>query len=474
MSFSVEDQLYGNFKSIYNSSPQFIKSVIGHLYGLVPARLRYGKTYSYYLSLLEKSQWWSDAEIEDYQWRETERLLHHAYQNVPYYKSLFDEHALSLKDIQNFYDFKKIPYLTKEIVRNNLSNLLAKNYSKSNAILVTTGGSSGAPLSLYYEKGVSRSMENAFIMTQWKRYGYSSGDRTVVLRGDVIKNTNDKAPSYFDPIKNSLILSSYHMIDDNLRHYITKINSFKPKYLHVYPSSLIILAQYMKRNSVEPFPGLKGILASSETIHDWQLELFQEVFECRVYHWYGLSELAALAGVCEVSDNYHVFPEYSYVEFIKNEEEVINNGNDNVFEIVGTSFCNDITPLIRYRTMDYAIPEKNKCECGRNHKLIKKVLGRKQDFFIDKSGSIITFIYADVPLWPMKHKIMAYQYIQNVAGKVILKIEPKEKFTKSDIELIMSGFKNIYTRFELKIDFVEKIHRTQSGKFLYFKQNIFS
>ena len=91
MSFSIEDNLYTYFKTFYNNRSQMFKSFFGRIYRRIPDSLRYGETYNRYLSLLEKSQWWSKEKILEFQWRKIENLLNHAYKNVPYYTRLLDE-----------------------------------------------------------------------------------------------------------------------------------------------------------------------------------------------------------------------------------------------------------------------------------------------------------------------------------------------------------------------------------------------
>ena len=179
-----------------------------------------------------------------------------------------------------------------------------------------------------------------------------------------------------------------------------------------------------------------------------------------------------LAGVCEKSISYHVYPEYSYVELIEGDDELLSYENDTIYEIVGTSFGNNAMPLIRYRTMDYAVEDSIKCKCKRNYPLLKKVIGRKQDFFIDKTGCLITFTGMNRPLRPVTQKIMAYQYIQEKEGIVKLNIELKEKFNTDDILTIKKIFQSIYPRFDIEIDFVDYIHRTKNGKFRYLVQKI--
>ena len=126
---------------------------------LLPALPAFYRTYC----LLKKSQWWTRERLEEYQLQKLGRLLNHAYENVPYYKKVFDERGLNPKDIQDFNDLRKLPFLTKEIIRDNLGDFKARNYPAGKLEYVTTGGSTGVPLGFYYEKGVSRAQEWAFI-----------------------------------------------------------------------------------------------------------------------------------------------------------------------------------------------------------------------------------------------------------------------------------------------------------------------
>ena len=466
----MEDKLY-KFLKYYNANPQWVKELLGRIYRSIPLSIRYGKIYTEYTKLLEESQWWSREKLEEYQWCKLEVLLKHAYQNVPYYRRVFDEKGLKPKDIQNWDDFRKVPFLTKQIIRDNLEDLVAKNYSQSRKLYVTTGGSTGMPLSLYYEKGVARSKELAFITALWSRVGYKSGDKLAVLRANLVRGIDNRKFWEYEPIKNRLILSSYHMTDENLPLYIEQIRTFKPKFLHIYPSTLTILAMFMKKNNIQPFQSVKAILASSESMFPLKIKLFEEVFQCQFFFWYGLTELSALAGPCEKSIYYHIFPEYSYVELIDSNGNPVAEENT-MGEIVGTTFDNDIMPLIRYKTQDLAVHAKPKCKCGRNYPLLSRIEGRLQEFFVDKNGSLITFIAHDYALWNVRDKINAYQYVQNEPGRVLLNIDAKNKFSISDIDSVKRTFWDFYPSFDIKIKFVEHIPRTERGKFRYLIQKL--
>ncbi len=225
------------------------------------------KTYWEIYTFLRKSQWWSRKQLEEYQVQQLGRLVRHAYENVPYYKKVFDERGLKPGDIQNLDDLKKLPFLTRDIIRENLDDLKATNYPRKRLECVTTGGSTGVPLSLYYEKGVSRTIEWAFLKALWDRVDFKFWDKCLILRGGRIKSAAEGRFWEYSLFGRRLILSSYHMSDWNLPKYVARIRKFKPKFIHAFPSTITLLAKYMRENNIESFPTVKAIICGSEMLY---------------------------------------------------------------------------------------------------------------------------------------------------------------------------------------------------------------
>jgi len=392
------------------------------------------KTFKEMYKFLQKSQWWSREQLEEYQLQQLGKLLNHAYKNVPYYKKVFDERGLKPKDIQDFKDLQKLPFLTKEIIQDNLNDLKARNYPADKFEYVTTGGSTGIPLGFYYERGVSRAREWAFMKTLWDRVGYHFRDKCVILRGNVVKSADKGKFWEYSLFGRWLILSSYHMTDENLPKYIEKIMRFKPKFIQAYPSAITILARFMRENNIEPFPTVKAILCGSENLYQWQRKLLEDVFQCRVYSWYGHTEQAVLAGECEKSTYYHIFPEYGIVEIIGKDGKPVTAENE-IGEIVATGLNNFICPLIRYRTMDLAVPANGKCECGRDYPLLKKVEGRLQELVVAGDGSLIPLGPAIFGIHDAEWtKVKQIQFLQEKPGELIIQVVKGPSYSKAEIE----------------------------------------
>ena len=111
-----------------------------------------GTNIQQHLAALNKSQWWSKEQIEELQNKKLRALIHHAYNNVPYYHRIFSQLGIKPEDIKTKDDLKKIPVLTKEDIRKNLPDLIARNVPKSQMIESHSSGSTGEPLKYYIDK----------------------------------------------------------------------------------------------------------------------------------------------------------------------------------------------------------------------------------------------------------------------------------------------------------------------------------
>lgn len=459
---------------INKNTPHPLRRPLEYSWSIVPPYIRYGKVFRETYNLLQESQWWSRERLEDYQMQHLSKLLNHAYENVSYYRGVFDERSLKPKNIQDPNDLRKLPYLTKEIIRQNLPDLLARNYPKSKLQYVTTGGSTGIPLGFYHERGVSLAKERAFLLTQWNRVGFNLGDRSVGLRGYVVRSASKGKFWEYDPLRRNLILSSFHMTDETLPSYIEKIREFKPDFIQAYPSTITTLARFMKDNNIEPFPSVKALLCASENLYRWQRELLEEVFQCRVYSWYGHNEQAVLAGECEKSTCYHIFPEYGLVELIGNDGKPVTN-DKGIGEIVATGLNNFACPLIRYRTMDLAVPSNAKCECGRNYPLLKRVEGRLQELIVANDGSLIPLGPAIFGIHDAQWTtVKELQFFQEVPGELVIQVVKRLPNSNEEIEAyVLKLFKaRLEGRCNLRVVFVDHIPRTRSGKYRFLIQKL--
>ncbi|NLM28929.1 MAG: phenylacetate--CoA ligase family protein [Methanomicrobiales archaeon] len=434
---------------------------------LIPSYRIYREMYT----LLGQSQWWSHEELLAYQTEALSRLLDHAYANVPYYRRIFDDRGLVPGDIGTPEDLRLLPFLTKEIVQTHLPDLKARNYPESSFEYVRTSGSTGTPMGFYYERGVSRAREWAFMKIQWDRVGYRFGDKCVVLRGHVVDSASSGIYWKRELFGRWLIMSSHQMTEETLPAYIDQIRRFGPRFIHAYPSTAVILARFMKEHGIKPFPTVRAVLCGSENLYPWQRSLLEEAFRCRVFSWYGNSEQTMLAGECEESTHYHIFPEYGVVELIGRDGQPVARPGE-LGEVVATNLTNYVCPLIRYRTRDVAVATTERCSCGRQYPLLEKVEGRLQEFIVTRSGHLISVTPINYESGAFEN-IRQFQMYQETMGELIVKVVRKPTYTREDSQQLARELRwQLGDGVDVEVRFVDEIPRTEGGKFRYLIQKL--
>ena len=441
------------------------------LYGALPFYIRYGRQYRKMLQLLEDTEYWDREKLNQYQFEELKKIIEHAFLNVPYYKRMFNEKNLLPSDINSPDDFTKIPFLTKQIIKDNIKHLTANNMPDNRKAYLTTGGSTGIPMGFYFEKGVTNIKELAYFVNLWKRVGFKVGDKSAVIRGDVIQVTGNKFWMY-DYLMKNLCFSSYHMTDQNLPFYIERIKHFQPKFIQAYPSAISIFADYLiKNNMINPFPSVRAILCGSENIYDGQRKLIEKAFGCRVFSWYGHAEKSVLAGECEYSSDLHLFPQYGYTELVDSSGNLITE-EGKMGEIVCTGFNNYAMPFIRYKTMDLGYWSKGNCRCHRHYLRLKKVEGRLQELIVSQSGRLISMVAINMHS-DVFDNVKQFQFYQDKKGVVVFNIVKESSYEEKDTKNIYNELKKkLGTDMKLEIKFVNDIPRTKSGKYRFLIQKI--
>ena len=444
-----------------------MKNILRKYYCYIPLKYRMGIYYIRIRRFLNKSQWWDRDKIENWQLQKLKHIVKYAYLNVSGYYSLYKNAGIKPEDILTLNDIKLLPFVTKELIRDNLNDFTSRTISKEKLIYVTTGGSTGIPLGFFQTK-LDESMEVAFMHTGWQRIGWSFDDTSIVLRGKFI-GSKEKFWK-FDSCRKELLLSSYHLNEQTYSKYVKKILEYKPLYLKAYPSMATILSDLiLNRNDVGKI-NFKAILLGSENIYPWQKEMLSTAFaEEKVFASYGPSQKVILAPMCAYSDQYHVWPFYGLTEIIKKTE------SDEVGELVGTSFWNYATPFIRYRTMDMGTNGKMVChKCGRHFHLIKNIEGRLQDYLVTKDGA-----YIPVTALIFAQHFKAFGTIKNIQlyqkkiGEVIVKIVPTNKYSQEDDSEIKGKIeKAVDGRITVLIEHVNEISRTSRGKYKVVDQKI--
>ncbi len=173
---------------------------------------------------------------------------------------------------------------------------------------------------------------------------------------------------------------------------------------------------------------------------------------------YGMTESAALGGECEHSTDIHMYPQFGLTELVESV-----GGHK---EIIATGFTNYAMPFIRYKTFDLVTGSKESCpKCGRNHKTLRAIEGRVQDFLVGKQGQIIPRLMLSMKTFS---NVLRLQFYQEEPGSAYLKIVRGNAYTDRDTRYIKEGLDEMLglmsTQIAIEIVFADHIQSTASGK----------
>ena len=430
-------------------------------------QLLLGKAFYNTSKLLKKTQFWSVEDLKSLQGELLFKVLKHAIENIPFYKSQVDLSCLNeLSD--PFELIKQFPIIEKKTIRKNIDQFVCG--SQFRRYKATTGGSTGQPFVFFMDRFQTRQIEKAFIFDMWSRVGYRFGDPIFNLRGRTPKK--DKF-IHHDRFFNIYYASSFDLRRETVRQYVEAINNIQPRFLHGYPSTMYQLSALMEQAGLRLTNAIKAVFCGSEKLFDYQRKKIENIFGCRVYSWYGHSECLALAGECEHSYTLHFYPQYGYVEFFSTGRK--NYQGQEIHEIVATGFNNYVMPLIRYRTGDYAVMDDgNSCTCGRHYLLVKEIIGREQEFVVDRCGELIS---ATSLIFGQHFDVFAgiegIYLEQEQPGELMIFMKKNIAFNDADFDAMKAQIAHLLgDRFKVFYNFTDELPKSNIGKARLVKQHI--
>ncbi len=438
----------------------FLQNIVCSAYGYKIKKQRFGNFFQKELEWLEKSQWWSKSEIENYQNEQLSKLVKHAYDTVPYYNKIFKKNKLKHSDIKTKKDLYKIPILTKEIVRENWKQLISDGYKKKELILIHTSGSTGKALEFYLTREALQ-----FQWAVWwrfrKRFGINLGEPHCNFTGKIAVPLNQKKPPFWRHNKplNQYVINMHHIIPQNIKSIVNFLNSKKFKFYSGYPSIIYNLCTLIDEGKLSISSPPEFVFTGAENLLENQRRIMQHVLGCVVTDQYGFAEGCGNASRCEY-DLFHEDFEFGILECF---EEESSESNTKSGKIIATGFANYGMPFIRYEVGDVGTFVKGYCKCGRESQILKYIDGRNEDYVLTPEGRRIRrFGY----IFKNTKNVKEAQIIQQKLGEIIIKIVKRENYSLKDEKQVKSEIsKWISPKLEVEFEYLNEIPRDTSGKF---------
>jgi phenylacetate-CoA ligase len=328
--------------------------------------------------VLDEGEGLSSGELAELQLGRLQWSVRHAYDNVAAYRVKFDAAGVSPDDIRSLDDIRRLPFTTKEDLRQNYPFGMFAVPSERVARIHASSGTTGKPTVVGYTQNdldvwatvVARSLRASGIragMRVHNAYGYGLFTGGLGAHAGI-----EKLGATVIPVSGGQTARQVQLIQD-----------FTPDAILCTPSYLLTIADAMEEAGMDPrSSSLRVAVLGAEP---WTEEMRRELEErlaIDAVDIYGLSEVMGpgVGNECvETKDGPHIWEDHFYPEIIDSETgEVLPDGTEG--ELVFTSLTKEAFPVIRYRTRDLTrlLPGTARPTMRR----IAKIVGRNDDMII--------------------------------------------------------------------------------------------
>lgn len=312
------------------------------------------------------------------------KLVKYVYDNVPFYRARMDSVGVYPDDIKSIDDIVKLPFTTKDDLRDNypfgLFAVPQKDIVRIHASSGTTGkatvvGYTRADLDVWAEC-VARCMTMA---------GVTSEDIVQVAYGYGLFTGGLGAHCGAEKIGATVV----PMSTGNSKKLTTMMVDFGATAIACTPSYLLHISEVLRDEGLLDKIKLKSAVCGAEPWTEKMRNEIEDRLNIKAYDIYGLSEIMGpgVACDCEYHAGLHVCDDHFYPEVV-DSATLTPVADGETGELVFTTLTKEGIPLIRYRTKDLTSISRDTCECGRTSVRISRFKGRSDDMLIIRGVNV--------------------------------------------------------------------------------------
>lgn len=329
------------------------------------------------------------------------RVVQRAAVEVPYYRDLFAQ--INFDPIRLTFDskwFEDIPFLTKDIVREQGGRMLSERHAGQFRHERKTGGSTG-PSAFFFYSPEALDWTAAAHLLAYEWTGKRRHDREIHLSSRFPESfpLRDRLKEWVKcQAMNRVNVATHTFDDDGLNDAWQQIRRVRPGLLQGHPSTMSALAHFVERRFGPQHAVISRFQCTGEVLTNAQRGLLERVFGARVFNSYGNAELGVIAQQVTpaASTGLRVIDAVAWVEADQGE-------------IIATNLTNSLMPLLRYRTGDLADVEEQ-----RDGRCITNIVGRVHDIITIGQNTYPTHYLQD--LLDRLGGIEDFQCVQPAAG----------------------------------------------------------
>ena len=325
------------------------------------------------------------SEIEAYQLERLKATVKHC-MDSPFYKERFRQAGLTPSDIQTLDDLKKIPFTTKQDLRETYPFGMAAVPLDQCVRLHSSSGTTGNPTVILHTQKDLEEWANAVARCLWM-----VGCRPE----DVFQNTSGYGMFTgglgFQYGAEKVGMLTVPAAAGNTLRQLKFFTDFGTTVVHAIPSYAARLYEVMCEKGIDPRRDtkLRTLVIGAEPHSEDTRKRIENMLGVKAYNSFGMSEMCGpgVAFECPEQNGMHIWEDYYIVEIVNPDTlEPVPDGE--VGELVLTTLKREAMPLLRYRTRDLTRILPGECPCGRHHLRLDRMKGRSDDMIILKGVNI--------------------------------------------------------------------------------------
>ena len=353
--------------------------------------------------------------------------------NAPYYKELYGKMGLSADSVNSASDIQKLPFTTKQNLRDNFPYGFLGLPKKELIRLHSTSGTTGNPTVIFHNRHDIDSWANLMA-----RSLYCAGVRDTDVFQNICGYGLFTGGLGFQYGIERLGCLSIPAGAGNSPRQIKLMQDYGTTVAHAIPSYLNRLYEVFVEEGLDPRKdtNLHTFVIGAEPHTEEQRQRIEEMFGVKAYNSFGLTEMngPGVAFECTYQNGLHIWEDAYMVEII-NPDTLKPVAEGEVGELVMTTLDRQAMPLIRYRTRDLTRILPGRCACGRTHYRLDRITGRSDDMFIVKGCNIFPMQIEGVL---MKIPEVGADYLItldtiNGNDEMIIEVEVKKDWFNGDI-----------------------------------------
>lgn len=312
-------------------------------------------------------------------------MIDRVYHNVAFYRKKMQEMGLEPGDIRGVDDITKLPFTTKQDLRDNYPFGLFAIPKSEVVRLHASSGTTGKPVVV----GLSRKDVHLFSEAVARALycaGASRHDIVQVAYGYGLFTGGLGLHYGAERIGATVVPIS----GGNTAKQLQLIQDFGTSVLACTPSYALYLAEAMTEAGIdqELLKLRVGIFGAEPWTQEMRKQI-EESLHIKAIDIYGLSEVIGpgVACECRYQNGLHIAEDLFIPEVIDTNTLTTSKPGE-IGELVFTTVTKEAMPVIRYRTRDLSTLDYSKCECGRTSVRMVKCTGRSDDMLIIRGVNV--------------------------------------------------------------------------------------